>query len=245
MQQQTPQITPEGNLPPRVVAHRGFPAQAARALRYGRFPGASKDVFWNVVLELVDAHLRRRPIDKSGQITLAGRALQHGQPHDHQDDRTKPDPSGAARGGFEDAFPRTDGLLLDSFMLCKPCEGPSPPRTFGLRKRVPKQDEYYFGRQLLSPHRSSRAYGCDDIEGKVPGDIRFLLMTTTTSRPCATCGRTSAIDLSRKSSFDLQRLPQLYASSQQSFQKSVADMTSSQSTCPGSGSLPKRATSPR
>src|SRR3989338_7817190 len=35
-------------------------------------PGASKDVFWNVVLELVDSHLRRRPIDKSCLIALAG-----------------------------------------------------------------------------------------------------------------------------------------------------------------------------
>ncbi|MEO1001311.1 MAG: hypothetical protein AAFW69_12030, partial [Pseudomonadota bacterium] len=35
-------------------------------------PGARADVYWNVVLELVDAHLRQRPIDKSGLITLAG-----------------------------------------------------------------------------------------------------------------------------------------------------------------------------
>jgi multiple sugar transport system substrate-binding protein len=35
-------------------------------------PGATKDVFWNIVLELVDAHLHRRPIDKSGLVTLAG-----------------------------------------------------------------------------------------------------------------------------------------------------------------------------
>lgn len=35
-------------------------------------PGARHDVYWNVVLELVDAHLRRSPIDKSGPISLAG-----------------------------------------------------------------------------------------------------------------------------------------------------------------------------
>lgn len=35
-------------------------------------PGAKQDVFWNVALELVDAHLRPRPIDKSGPIILAG-----------------------------------------------------------------------------------------------------------------------------------------------------------------------------
>ena len=29
-------------------------------------------MFWSIVLELVDAHLRRRAIDKPGLITLAG-----------------------------------------------------------------------------------------------------------------------------------------------------------------------------
>ena len=38
-------------------------------------PGAKPDVFWNVALELVDAHLRQRPIDKSGLIVLARGAL--------------------------------------------------------------------------------------------------------------------------------------------------------------------------
>ncbi|MBE0414884.1 hypothetical protein, partial [Yoonia sp.] len=35
-------------------------------------PTAKPDVYWNIVLELVDAQLRHKPIDKSGLITLAG-----------------------------------------------------------------------------------------------------------------------------------------------------------------------------
>ncbi len=172
-------------------------------------PGAKPDVFWNIVLELVDAHLRRSPIDKSGLIALAGVPYSTGNRmitkmiEDHQ---IKQVPRG---GGLKTHFLEPTDALLVAFMVYANHVKTHLARTFGLRKGT-EASEYYFGgsyfaAQIIAPVRG------DDIAGQVPGDIRFLLNDDNYFAAMRNMWSDFRSDLGRKSSFDLQRLPDLYA----------------------------------
>ena len=184
-------------------------------------PGASKDVFWNVVLELVDAHLRRRPIDKSGLISLAAVPYSTGNrmvTKMIEDGLIRQVPRG---GGLKTHFLEPTDTLLTSFMAYATHVKGHLARTFGLRKGA-ETNEYYFGgsyfaAQIISPIRG------DDIDGKVPGDIRFLLNDDNYFSSMRNMWSDFRNELGRKSSFTLQRLPELYSSSQVTFQKPTAE----------------------
>lgn len=184
-------------------------------------PGASKDVFWNVVLELVDSHLRRKPIDKSGLISLAGVPYSTGNrmiTKMIEDDLIRQVPRG---GGLKTHFLEPTDALQHSFMEYAAHVKAHLAKTFGLRKGA-EANEYYFGgsyfaAQIISPIRG------DDIAGKVPGDIRFLLNDDNYFTSMRNMWSDFRSDLGRKSSFDLQRLPDLYTNSQTYFSKPTAD----------------------
>jgi multiple sugar transport system substrate-binding protein len=161
-------------------------------------PGATKDVFWNIVLELVDAHLHRRPIDKSGLVTLAGVPYSTG--------------NRMIIKMISDNLIRT---LLHSFMDYATHVKGHLAKTFGLRKGT-EANEYYFGgsyfaAQIISPVRG------DDIAVKVPGDIRFLLNDDNYFSAMRNMWSDFRNDLSRKSSFQLHRLPDLYTNAHKAF----------------------------
>ncbi len=222
MQQHTiPQTTPRPELTAHELSRIVDFLRKLRAPFDTGVPGASKDVFWNIVLELVDAHLRRRPIDKSGLITLAGVPYSTGNrmvTKMIEDGLIKQVPRG---GGLKTHFLEPTDMLLHSFMDYATHVKGHLARTFGLRKGA-EANEYYFGgsyfaAQIISPIRG------DDIEGKVPGDIRFLLNDDNYFSSMRNMWSDFRNDLSRKSSFDLRRLPELYATSQVTFQKPVAE----------------------
>lgn len=220
MQQHT-QITPAPELTAHELSRIVDFLRKLRAPFDTGVPGASKDVFWNVVLELVDAHLRRRPIDKSGLITLAAVPYSTGNRMITKmiDDKLiRQVPRG---GGLKTHFLEPTDTLLASFMAYATHVKGHLARTFGLRKGA-ETNEYYFGgsyfaAQIISPIRG------EDIEGKVPGDIRFLLNDDNYFSSMRNMWSDFRNDLGRKSSFTLQRLPELYSSSQVSFQKPTAE----------------------
>lgn len=221
MQQQNTQITARRELTPHELSRIVDFLRKLRAPFDTGVPGASKDTFWNIVLELVDAHLRRRPIDKSGLITLAGVPYSTGNraiTKMIEDGLIRQVPRG---GGLKTHFLEPTDTLLDSFMDYANHVKGHLARTFGLRKGT-EADEYYFGgsyfaAQIISPIRG------DDIDGKVPGDIRFLLNDDNYFSSMRNMWSDFRNDLSRKSSFDLQRLPDLYASAHATFRKPAAE----------------------
>jgi multiple sugar transport system substrate-binding protein len=180
-------------------------------------PGARPDVFWNVVLELVDAHLRRSPIDKSGLIALARVPYSTGNRMIMKmigDGQIRPVPRG---NGLKTHFLEPTDELLDAFAAYATHVKAHLAKTFGLRKGT-EADEYYFGgsyfaAQIISPIRG------DDIAGGVPSDIRFLLNDDNYFAAMRNMWSDFRHDLGRRSSFDLRRLPDLYSAALEEVRK--------------------------
>ena len=94
-------------------------------------------------------------------------------------------------------------------------------KTFGLRKGT-EASEYYFGgsyfaAQIIAPIRG------DDIGGQITGDIRFLLNDDNYFTSMRNMWSDFRSDLGCKSSFDLQRLPDLYFNAQKTFTSPTPD----------------------
>jgi len=184
-------------------------------------PGAKPDVYWNIVLELVDAHLRRNPIDKSGLISLAEVPYSTGNRM-----ITK-----MIDDGLIDLVPRGNGLkthfleptdaLLRAFMVYATHVKQHLAQTFGLRKGT-ETSEYYFGgsyfaAQIISPIRG------EDISGMGLNDIRFLLNDDNYFTSMRNMWADFRTDIGRKSSFEMQRLPNLYAQARKTFAKGTPE----------------------
>lgn len=175
-------------------------------------PGAKPDVYWNIVLELVDAQLRQKPIDKSGLIALANVPYSTGNRMVTKmisENLIRQVPRG---GGLKTHFLEPSDTLLVAFMDYATHVKGHLAKTFGLRKGS-EANEYYFGgsyfaAQIISPIRG------DDLAGQIPGDIRFLLNDDNYFTSMRNMWSDFRSDLGRKSSFDLQRLPDLYANAQ-------------------------------
>lgn len=184
-------------------------------------PGAKPDVFWNVVLELVDAHLRQNPIDKSGLIALARVPYSTGNRMISkmiEDGQIALVPRGA---GLKTHFLEPTDALLVAFMRYATHVKGHLAKTFGLRNGA-EANEYYFGgsyfaAQIISPVRG------DDIAAAVPNDIRFLLNDDNYFASMRNLWSDFRNDLGRKSSFDLQRLPDLYDNSKKTFDRETPD----------------------
>jgi multiple sugar transport system substrate-binding protein len=178
-------------------------------------PAAKPDVYWNVVLELVDAQLRHKPIDKSGLISLAGVPYSTGNRmvmRMVEDALIRQVPRG---NGLKTHFLEPTDKLLTAFMAYATHVKQHLAQTFGLRKGA-EASEYYFGgsyfaSQIISPIKSV------DIEGQVPGDIKFLLNDDNYFTSMRNMWSDFRNDLGRKSSFDLLRLPDLYKNSRKVF----------------------------
>ncbi|MFN3615596.1 MAG: hypothetical protein ACK4WC_13695 [Rubrimonas sp.] len=184
-------------------------------------PGARPDVFWNIVLELVDAHLRQNPIDKSGLIALARVPYSTGNRmivKMIEDRQIRQVPRGA---GLKTHFLEPTDDLLTAFMGYAAHVKAHLAKTFGLRSGT-EANEYYFGgsyfaAQIISPVRG------DDIAGAVPGDIRFLLNDDNYFASMQNMWSDFRTDLGRRSSFDLQRLPDLHTNAQKTFARAEPD----------------------
>ena len=221
MQQVKPPIAPASELTSHELSRIVDFLRKLRAPFDTHMPGATKDVFWNVVLELVDAHLRRRPIDKSGLVTLAGVPYSTGNrliTTMIADSLIRQVPRG---GGLKTHFLEPTDVLLHSFVDYATHVKGHLAKTFGLRQGS-EANEYcfggsYFAAQIISPVRG------DDISSKVLGDIRFLLNDDNYFSAMRNMWSDFRNDLSRKSSFQLLRLPDLYTSAHKAFAAAVPD----------------------
>ena len=165
--------------------------------------------------ELVDAHLRRNPIDKSGLITLANVPYSTGNRMVTRmiaDGLIRRVPRG---GGLKTHFLEPTDALLGAFLEYATHVKAHMARTFGLRKGT-ETNEYYFGgsyfaAQIISPIRG------EDIAGMGMNDIRFLLNDDNYFSSMRNMWSDFRNDFGRKSSFDLRRLPDLYASVRKTF----------------------------
>lgn len=178
-----------------------------------QMPGAKQDVYFNITLELVDAHLRVNPIDKSGLISLADVPYSTGNRM-----ITKMIEEGlitqVPRGnGLKTHFLEPSDALLGAFMRYATHVKGHMAKTFGLRKGS-EASEYYFGgsyfaSQIISPVRGEDISGLSDIKFLLNDDNYFIAMRNMWSD--------FRNDFGRKSSFDLQRLPDLYANARRTF----------------------------
>ncbi|PIL20021.1 hypothetical protein P775_11580 [Puniceibacterium antarcticum] len=208
MDQQVPQPAPKAELTSHELSRIVDFLRKLRAPFDDGLPDAKPDVFWNVVLELVDAHLRDRPIDKSGLIALARVPYSTGNRMITKmlaDNLILQVPRG---NGLKTHFLQPSDRLLTAFMDYANHVKAHLAKTFGLRKGT-EANEYYFGgsyfaSQIISPVQTQ------DIGGTVPSDIRFLLNDDNYFASMRNMWSDFRNDLGRKSSFDLQRLPDLY-----------------------------------
>ncbi|MBF9030934.1 extracellular solute-binding protein [Rhodobacterales bacterium HKCCE3408] len=180
-------------------------------------PGAKADVYLNIVLELVDAHLRRNSIDKSGLISLANVPYSTGNrmiTRMIEEGLIRQVPRG---NGLKTHFLEPTEDLFHAFTHYAIHVKSHMAKTFGLRKGS-EANEYYFGgsyfaAQIISPIRG------EDIAGM--GDIRFLLNDDNYFTSMRNMWSDFRNDLGRRSSFDLRRLPDLYAQARKTFSEPV------------------------
>ncbi|WP_198174268.1 extracellular solute-binding protein [Mesorhizobium xinjiangense] len=181
-----------------------------------RMPGAKPDVYLNITLELVDAHLRLNPIDKSGLITLADVPYSTGNrmiTNMIEDGLIRQVPRG---NGLKTHFLEPTDVLLDTFMTYATHVKAHLAKTFGLRKGTEANEYYfggsYFGSKIISPIRG------EDLEEMGLSDIKFLLNDDNYFVAMRNMWSDFRNDFGRKSNFDLQRLPDLYANARRSFE---------------------------
>lgn len=180
-----------------------------------QMPGAKPDVYLNITLELVDAHLRLNPIDKSGLISLADVPYSTGNrmiTKMIEDGLIRQVPRG---NGLKTHFLEPSDRLLNAFMIYASHVKGHMAKTFGLRKGS-ETSEYYFGgsyfaSQIISPVRG------EDISGLNLSDMRFLLNDDNYFVAMRNMWSDFRNDFGKRSSFDLQRLPDLYANARRTF----------------------------
>jgi multiple sugar transport system substrate-binding protein len=179
-------------------------------------PGAKPDVYLNITLELVDAHLRLKPIDKSGLIAAADVPYSTGNRMISkmiEDGLVRQVPRG---NGLKTHFLEPTDALLNTFLVYATHVKEHLARTFGLRKGTEAKEYYfggsYFGSKIISPVRG------EDLEEMGLSDIKFLLNDDNYFVAMRNMWADFRNDFGRKSSFDLQRLPDLYANARRSFE---------------------------
>ncbi len=180
-----------------------------------RMPGAKPDVFFNILLELIDARLHLNPIDKSGLITLAKVPYSTGNrmiTKMIEDGQIQQVPRGK---GLKTHFLEPTEATLSAFMAYAGHVKGHMAKTFGLRKGS-ETNEYYFGgsyfaSQIISPIRG------EDIAEMGLGDIKFLLNDDNYFIAMRNMWADFRNDFGRRSSFDLHQLPDLYAKARKTF----------------------------
>ena len=171
-------------------------------------PGARSDPYWNMVLELVDSHLQQRPMDFSTLISLSGATYGTGNRlitkliEENQITRV---PRGPQHKTF---FLAPSTSLLVAFEEYAASVKAHLAKTFG-RRSGSETDEYYFGGSYFAAHIIEPLRGTD-ISSEALRNIRFLLHDDNYFASMRNMWSDFRNDISRKSSFDLRHLPQLY-----------------------------------
>lgn len=171
-------------------------------------PGARPDPFWNTVLELVDCHLHQVPVTVTTLIELsqasygAGNRLIAKMIEDGQILRVPRGPQ------HKTVFLAPSDELLAAFQIYASRVKAHLARTFGLRSGA-ETDEYYFGGSYFAAHIIAPLQG-HDISAAALRNTRFLLHDDNYFVSMRNMWSDFRNDISRKSSFDLRPLPELY-----------------------------------
>lgn len=171
-------------------------------------PGAKPDAFWNVVLELVDCHLHQVPVTITTLIELsqasygAGNRLISKMIEDGQILKVPRGPQ------HKTVYLAPSDELLAAFQIYASQVKAHLARTFGLRSGA-ETDEYYFGGSYFAAHIIAPLQG-HDISSTALRNTRFLLHDDNYFVSMRNMWSDFRNDLSRKSSFDLRPLPDLY-----------------------------------
>ena len=171
-------------------------------------PGAKPDSFWNAVLELVDCHLHQVPVTITTLIEMsrasygAGNRLITKMIEDGQILRVPRGPQ------HKTVYLAPSDELLAAFQIYASQVKAHLARTFGLRSGA-ETDEYYFGGSYFAAHIIAPLQG-HDISSAALRNTRFLLHDDNYFASMRNMWSDFRNDLSRKSSFDLRPLPELY-----------------------------------
>lgn len=171
-------------------------------------PGARPDSFWNTVLELVDCHLHQVPVTITTLIELsqasygAGNRLITRMIEDGQIVKVPRGPQ------HKTVYLAPSDELLAAFQIYASQVKAHLARTFGLRSGA-ETDEYYFGGSYFAAHIIAPVQG-HDISSTALRNTRFLLHDDNYFVSMRNMWSDFRNDLSRKSSFDLRPLPELY-----------------------------------
>lgn len=178
-------------------------------------PGAKPDVYLNIVLELIDAHLRLQSIDKSGLITSANVPYSTGNrmvTKMIEDGMIRQVPRG---NGLKTHFLEPTEAMMTAFMDYAGHVKGHMAKTFGLRKGS-ETNEYYFGGSYFASQIISPVRGEDMVEMGL-NEIKFLLNDDNYFIALRNMWTDFRNDFGRRSSFDLQQLPDLYANAFKTF----------------------------
>ena len=172
-------------------------------------PGAKPDIYWNLVLELVDSHLQQRPLDMSSLIELSqatwgtGNRLVTRMIDDGLIDRVPRGPK------HKTCFLAPSERLMADFIHYATKVKAHLAKTFGLRSGS-ETEEYYFGGSYFAAHIIAPLQGAD-ISSAALKNLRFLLNDDNYFASMRNMWSDFRNDIGRKSSFDLRPLPELYA----------------------------------
>jgi multiple sugar transport system substrate-binding protein len=172
-------------------------------------PGAKPDIYWNVVLELVDSYLQQRNVDMSALIELSqatwgtGNRLVTRMIEDGLIERVPRGPK------HKTAFLVPSERLLGDFIDYSAKVKAHLAKTFGLRSGS-ETEEYYFGGSYFAAHIIAPLQG-GDISSVALRNLRFLLHDDNYFASMRNMWSDFRNDIGRKSSFDLRPLPDLYA----------------------------------
>ncbi|MGB8812515.1 MAG: extracellular solute-binding protein [Paracoccaceae bacterium] len=171
-------------------------------------PGAKPDAFWNTVLELVDCQLHQVPVTITTLIELskasygAGNRLISKMIEDGQIIKVPRGPQ------HKTVYLAPSDELLAAFQIYASQVKAHLARTFGLRSGA-ETDEYYFGGSYFAAHIIAPLQG-HDISSAALRNTRFLLHDDNYFVSMRNMWSDFRNDISRKSSFDLRPLPELY-----------------------------------
>ncbi len=171
-------------------------------------PGAKADIYWNVVLELVDSHLQQKPVDMTTLIELSqaswgtGNRLVSRMIDDGLIDRVPRGPK------HKTTFLAPSDRLVADFVDYATRVKAHLAKTFGLRSGT-ETDEYYFGGSYFAAHIIAPLQG-HEIGSAALRNLRFLLHDDNYFASMRNMWSDFRNDIGRKSSFDLRPLPELY-----------------------------------
>ncbi|MFN0114040.1 MAG: extracellular solute-binding protein [Paracoccaceae bacterium] len=171
-------------------------------------PGARPDPHWNIVLELVDSHLREVPVSMTNLIELskasygAGNRLIVKMLEEGQIVKV-------ARGpNHRTSYLAPSDELLSAFIDYAKRVKSHLAKTFGLRSGA-ETEEYYFGGSYFAAHIIAPLQG-HDISSAALRNTRFLLHDDNYFASMRNMWSDFRNDIGRRSSFDLRSLPELY-----------------------------------